>query len=453
MRRAFFDERGCRGEPKTEANFKSMNLSRWRRYGRMGAAKPWKPRLHNFREPIGVALETLRTHKMRSFLMLLGIVLSVSTLIMVVSLISGVNLYVANRIANLGSNVFLVLRFPIITDMDELVKATRRNRPITWDDYLYLRDNSTLAVRVGAQVNLLGRTKANGQTLEDTTIYGVTANIGDMKTDGPASGRYIADTDNQHRSLVALIGSDIAENVTLGVDPIGKEIDVDGRPYQVVGIGKPIGTVLGQPQDNYVYIPIETWLKFYATSNTSLAINVQTNGSDWMSRTQEESQTLMRARRRLHPNDLDNFGILDGGSLVSLFKRITGALAASMVGIVAVFLVIGGVVIMNVMLATVIERTREIGIRKSLGARRGDILLQFLTETAVMSTIGGAIGVALAYGFALLIAANTPVPMHVPISAVIIALTVSTAVGVFFGIYPASKAANLSPIEALGQEW
>jgi putative ABC transport system permease protein len=411
-----------------------------------------KPRLHNFLEPVGVALETLRAHKMRSFLMLLGIVLSVSTLIMVVSLISGVNLYVSNRIANLGSNVFLVLRFPIITDTDELVKATRRNKPITWDDYVFLRDNSKLALRVGAQANQLGRTKANGQTVEDTTIYGVTANIGDMKTEGPASGRYITDTDNQHRSLVALIGSDIGEKLFPGVDPIGKEIDVDGRPYEVIGVGKPIGTVLGQTQDNYVYIPIETWMKYYFTSKTSLAINVQTRGSAWMSRTQEEFETLMRSQRRLGPNDLDNFGILDGGSLVDLFKRITGALAASMVGIVAVFLVIGGVVIMNVMLATVIERTREIGLRKSLGARRGDILLQFLTETAVMSTIGGMIGVAFAYLFSAVIAANTPVPMHVPISAVLIALTVSTAVGIFFGLYPASKAANLSPIEALRQE-
>jgi len=411
-----------------------------------------KPRLHHFREPVGVALETLRAHKMRSFLMLLGIVLSVSTLIMVVSLISGVNLYVANRIANLGANVFLVLRFPIITDATELVKATRRNKPITWDDYIYLRDNSRLALRVGAQANQLGRTKANGQTLEDTTIYGVTANIGDMKTDGPASGRYITDTDNEHRSLVALIGTDVADKLFPGIDPIGKELDIDGRPYEVVGVGQPIGTVLGQTQDNYVYIPIETWLKYYETSRTSLAINAQTRGADWMARTQEEFQTLMRARRRLHPNDLDNFGILDGGSLVDLFKRITGALAASMVGIVAVFLVIGGVVIMNVMLATVTERTREIGLRKSLGARRGDILLQFLTETAVMSTVGGAIGVALAYGFAIAIAANTPVPMHVPISAVLIALVVSTAVGIFFGLYPASKAANLSPIEALRQE-
>src|SRR5258708_3590211 len=252
--------------------------------------------------------------------------------------------------------------------------------------------------------------------------------------------------------MVALIGVDVAEKLFPGRDPVGKELDIDGRPYEVVGVGKPIGTVLGQSQDNFVYIPIETWLKFYGTSGTSLAINIQTRGGDWMSRTQEEAQMLMRARRHLKPNDLDNFGTLDGGSLVDLFKSITGALAASMIGIVAVFLVIGGVVIMNVMLATVTERTHEIGLRKSMGARRSDILLQFLTETAVMSSIGGLIGVVLAYAFAEIVAANTPVPMHVPISAVIIALTVSTAVGVFFGLYPANKAANLNPIEALRQE-
>jgi putative ABC transport system permease protein len=273
-----------------------------------------------------------------------------------------------------------------------------------------------------------------------------------MKTEQPDQGRYITDTDNEQRSMVALIGADIVDKLFAGRDPIGKEIDVDGRPYEVVGVGKPIGTVLGQSQDNFVYIPIQTYLKFYATSNTSLGINVQTRGGEWMSRSQEEAEMLMRARRHLKPNETDNFGVMDAGSLVDLFKRITGALAASMIGIVAVFLVIGGVVIMNVMLATVTERTHEIGLRKSLGARRVDILLQFLTETAVMSTIGGILGVAVAYIFAKVVADNTPVPMHVQLTSVLIALTVSTAVGIFFGIYPASKAANLNPIEAMRQE-
>jgi putative ABC transport system permease protein len=410
-----------------------------------------KIRLH-LREPASVALETLRAHKLRSFLMLLGIVLSVSTLIMVVSLISGVNLYVATRIANLGSNVFLVTRFPILTDINEIVKATRRNKVVTWEDYTYLRDNMKLALRVGVETRGTVRAKANGQTIEDTSIRGVSANIGDMDVEAPAQGRYITDSDNEHHSLVALIGTDVVDKLFPGRDPVGKDMDIDGRPYQVVGVAKPIGTVLGQSQDNFVYVPIETYLKFYATSNTSLAINVQTKGGEWMSRTQEEAQMLMRARRHLKPNEPDSFGVHDAGSLVDLFKRITGALAASMIGIVAVFLVIGGVVIMNVMLATVTERTREIGLRKSLGARRADILMQFLTETAVMSFIGGLIGVVLAYAFAQIVAANTPVPMHVPISAVIIALSASTAVGVFFGLYPARKAAGLNPIDALRHE-
>jgi putative ABC transport system permease protein len=244
----------------------------------------------------------------------------------------------------------------------------------------------------------------------------------------------------------------VADKLFAGRDPIGKEIDIDGRPYQVIGTGKPIGSVLGQSRDNYVYVPIQTFLKYYATSNTSLAINVESQGGGWMSRAQEEAQMLMRAHRHLRPNDDDNFGVLDGGSLVDLFKRLTGALAASMVGIVAVFLVIGGVVIMNVMLATVTERTHEIGLRKSLGARRADILLQFLTETAVMSTVGGAIGVGVAYAFALIVAATTSVPMHVPLAAVILALVASTAVGLVFGLYPARKAASLNPIEAMRQE-
>ena len=169
--------------------------------------------------------------------------------------------------------VFLVMRFPILTDVNEIVKATRRNKPITWEDYEYLRDNMKLPISVGAQINTSGRAKANGQTIEDTTIYGVTANIGDMKSDGPAIGRFIVDTDNDHRSMVALVGADIAEKLFSGRDPIGKELDLDGIPYEIVGVAKANGTVLGQSQDNFVYLPIQTFLKHYSLHNRSISLS------------------------------------------------------------------------------------------------------------------------------------------------------------------------------------
>ena len=226
---------------------------------------------------------------------------------------------------------------------------------------------------------------------------------------------------------------------------------IDGRPFQVVGVGKTIGTAFGQSQDNFAYIPIQTYFKMYGTNET-VWVNIQAGGPDWMERTQDEARAIMRARRHLAPNEPDNFGILDSATLMQLWKNLTGVIATAMVGVVSVFLVIGGVVIMNVMLATVTERTREIGIRKAMGARRGDILLQFLIEAAVMAAAGGAIGVIVAYGIAVLTRATTSVPMNVPFVAVLLAEAISAAVGIFFGVYPARKAARLQPIEALRQE-
>ena len=393
----------------------------------------------------------MRAHKLRSFLMLLGVILSVSTLILVIALVNGMNVYFATRIANLGSNVFLVHKFPIISDTKEMLKATRRNRDITWDDYLAMHDNLKLPQAVGVEVRRTANLRTERQSMEDVDLRGVTANIGDMDVEEVATGRYMTDSDNEHRDMVCMIGADVAEKLFANIDPLGKILTVDGQEFQIVGVAKKIGNTLGQSQDNFVYIPIETWLKIYGR-NYTLSVNVQSRGPEWMARTEEETRVLMRARRHLGPNDDDNFGILGSDSLMGLWKNLTGTLASGMVGLVSIFLVIGGVVIMNVMLASVTERTREIGIRKSLGAKRRDILLQFLVESTVMALVGGALGVLIAWILAVIVRTATPVPMAVPISAVVLAIGISSATGVFFGVYPARKAARLDPIEALRYE-
>ena len=407
-----------------------------------------RPQGHFLREAALIALQTMRAHKLRSFLTLLGIILSVSTLILVWALISGMNLYFAQRVANLGSNVFLINKIGIVTDWQEQINALRRNRDITWDDFEAMRDGLKLPKEVGVEVRWPGKVRAEHRDLEDVGIRGVTANIADMDIQEIDTGRYVSDGDNQHHAMVAVLGADVVKKLYPGRDPLGKTVLIDGQEFTVVGMCKPVGTVFGQSQDNFVYIPVRTWLKMYG-ARKSLSINIQARGPEYLEQTKDEARTLMRARRHLSPNDKDNFGIVASDSLMDLWKNLTGTLAAGMLALVAIFLVIGGVVIMNVMLAAVIERTREIGIRKSLGARRSDIQMQFLMESTVMSAVGGGIGVVIAWMLAVVVRNTTPVPMSVPIVAVIISLFASSVVGVSFGVYPAVKASRLDPIEAM----
>lgn len=400
------------------------------------------------KEPAMIALETLRTHKLRSFLTLLGVILSVATLIVVVSMVQGANKYVAEKVADFGSNVFLVMRFPLITSAEQYVKLSRSNKNVTWDDYEYVRDNMTLASAVGLEVRRQGNVKYKTETIQDIDVRGVTANMGGIDVEEPETGRYISEADDLHRANVAMIGKDLVKRFFTGTEPIGKTINIDGEEYEVVGVAKEMGSAFGQSQDSFVYIPLQTWRKVYG-SETTMNINVKAISAELMQPAEDEARMLMRARRHLTARQDDTFGVVEPSSIMELYNNLTGSLGTGSIGIVAIFLVIGGIVIMNIMLASVTERTREIGVRKSLGATRRDVLLQFLVESGVMATIGGVLGVVVAAVISFAVGKLTPFPMDLPVRWAIIGVLVAAGVGVFFGVYPAYKASKLNPIEAL----
>jgi putative ABC transport system permease protein len=400
------------------------------------------------KEPMLIALETLRVHKLRSFLTLLGVILSVSTLIVVIALVEGSNRYIADHIANFGANVFLVTQYPIVTSQEQFVKLQRRNKMITWEDYEFVRDSITLASNAGFQQSRLVKSKYRTKDLEDVSLRGVTANMGAIGLQEPEFGRYVTDADTEHRAEVTMIGHEVAQRLFAGVDPLGKTITLDGKTFEIVGVAKELGTTFGQSQDIFAYIPITTYRKIYGTQQSG-SIQVQSARQEWMQAAEEEARQLMRAHRHIRPKEEDNFGLIEPSAVMGLWEDLTGSLAKSSIFVVSIFLVIGGIVIMNIMLASVTERTREIGVRKSVGATRRDVLLQFMIEASVMSATGGIIGVIFAYVVSFAIGHLSPLPMAVPFSAVIIAVVVSSAVGVFFGVYPAHKASRLDPIEAL----
>ncbi len=404
-----------------------------------------------FYETFKLSLDALRAHKLRSFLTLLGVILAVTTLVFVMSVIAGLNLYVAERVANLGANVFIIDRFGIITSRDEFIKAQKRPL-ITMDDYERLRDSLKLARAVAAEEDRNVQTRVGDIIMENTSIMGATSNFADVRNLNVAEGRFITPADDEHRSDVAFIGSDLATKFFPNVDPLGKSIRVGTHTYEVIGVAEAIGSAFGQSQDNYMIMPMNSFLKGWHRQIDWATIFIQAPNAEMMSASQDEARMLLRAWRHLDYNAPDNFAVLGSDSIMALWHDLTGNLAFVAMALVSVFLVVGGIVIMNIMLASVTERTREIGLRRSLGARKAHILLQFLTESAVLAACGGFIGILAAFLAVYLVKAVFSFPMETPLTAVILSLCLSTAVGLFFGIFPAMRAAKLDPIEALRAE-
>jgi putative ABC transport system permease protein len=407
----------------------------------------------SFTEALSVAARSLRSSKLRSFLTLLGIILATTTLIAVMSVIHGMDVYVAQQVSDMGGDGFRVVRLAMIGEHDrkKYLELLRRNPKMKKEEFDFIRSRATMLKDIGMESSRGVPAHFEKQSIDRVTLRGVTPNMPEISNTVIADGRFFTVAENQRRQSVVFIGNDIKEQFFPNVSPVGKTLMLQGRPFEVVGVAKAQGSVFGQSRDNFVMIPIETFFKMFG-SQVDMNFFAMAMDHEHLYRAQDETRVLLRAYRHLKPKEEDNFSIVGSESLTQAWDQLTGAVAATAVGVVSVFMVVGGVVIMNIMLAVVTERTHEIGIRKAVGARRGDILRQFLVESSMLAASGGILGVMIAWGVAIAVRKLTPVPTSVPVYAVAISMLLSTTVGLFFGIYPARRAAMLDPIEALRVE-
>src|ERR1044071_2361831 len=406
--------------------------------------------LASFWEATRIAVHSLRNNKLRSFLTLLGIILATTTLIAVTALIHGMNLYIAEKVSNMGSDGFRIVRMAWFGPWDpkKFFEMQKRNPQIKPDEYDFLKQKLTLVKDLGMMTQRRARITYKSESMEDVNLQGITDNIPAMNNVQVETGRSVTYEEVRRHAPVAFIGADVQNRFFQGKDPLGKVISVQGIPYEVIGVAKALGSVFGNSMDNFVMIPIEAYFKTYG-SRSGIAFVAKAIDQTRLSEAQDEARVLLRAYRHLGPGQDDNFSIFASDTIVSLWEQLTKAIAGMAVGIVSVFMIVGGIVIMNIMLAVVTERTHEIGIRKSLGARRSDICNQYLVESAVLAGAGGLIGVGTAWFLAIIVRSTTSVPMALPGTSVVIGVGLSATVGLFFGIYPARRASKLDPIEAL----
>ena len=404
----------------------------------------------NLRESVGIALGGVRANKLRSFLTLLGTIIGVASVIAVVSFVEGLNRFVTQKLLNAGANVFVVDKYGFITSQEEFDVAQRRP-DVTLDDADALRLGVAHASLVVPDASTQATIRYRNKTMKAVTLMGRGPGydlIDDLAID---QGRHLGEFDDQNRRMACVIGPEVSEELFGNLDPIGRTLRADDYDLEVVGLTQPKGKVFGVSQDRFVYVPIHTFKKYWMERG-SIQISVKSVDQSSLPVAEQEARNLMRARRHQRPGQPDRFGITTADTWLTLYHTLTGGIFVVSIGVAAISLLVGGIVIMNIMLVSVTERTREIGIRKALGARRRDILSQFLVESTTLSLSGGVIGILLGTSLALLVAAVSPLPAAVSLPAILLGVAMSTGVGVFFGSYPAVRAARLDPIEALRYE-
>jgi putative ABC transport system permease protein len=404
------------------------------------------------RESFTMALDSLRANKLRSFLTLLGIIIGVLTIIAVVSVIQGLNNYVYTKMSFFGANDFSVQKFSMIGTSLKDFKEQLKRKDLTLVERDLIRANCPDCQLVGASTSTSATVKYGNQSIKDTEVRGVTYldhEIGSVVE--LESGRHLQSMDETNSRAVGVIGSDVAEKVFGSLDPIGRWLKVGSQNVQVIGVGKKKGKILGFSQDNYVRIPITTFMKVYG-SRRSISINIHTKSQEQMVKAQEEVRTVLRSWRKRSYNDPDDFAFATSETFIQFYKTATSGIYFAMIAVSSIALLVGGIVIMNIMFVSVSERTKEIGIRMAVGARRKDILYQFLIESSVISAMGGIIGIVLGFLVARIISAATSMPSSVEPVSIVLAIVMSWSIGLFFGIYPANRAAKLDPVEALRSE-
>ena len=410
----------------------------------------------NLIETLKLALSTIWAHKLRSTLTLLGMIVGVTAVGVVYSLIQGFNSYVDEKIAGIGAKSYTIQRFGFEDwkDTDAIAAAQRRNKDLTLAELDYLKARATLTDKLGAKARpTRAQIKRGTEILEEVPVDGATPNIADIEKTDIADGRYFVEAENENAARVAFIGADVAEKLFPGRAAVGEELTINGLPYRVIGVAVAKGTVFGMPQDMFITLPLKTYAKNYGglIRWRSLYFVGTAKNDDEFTDATEEARQIMRVRRRVPAGEKDNFGVMTPDAITGMRDRIFGSIFLVAIFVPSIALVIGGIVVMNIMLVSVTERTKEIGIRKAIGARPTDILKQFLVESVTLTAFGGATGVLLAWLIGVALTAFF-FPTQLSLGAVAIAIIFTGVIGVLAGIFPAWKAARLDPIEALRAE-